>query len=1007
MVGHVTIATNPTVVAVLVTRPSHVSEDSLGPAQVPSASSLVSLHWALYDRSGRLAPAGESSGGHPHDVRKVEVVDNEGQCRTTLPAVSGSAYDPATATMVSREGELERIRLFLGNDGPSRCLFVSGDAGIGKTTLWEAGLNAARERAYTVLSTRTSEAEVALSFAALADLVDGVDPDVLSGLPAPQLRALEVALRRKDPLGAALDPFAVSAGFLGAIRSLAERGPLLVAIDDVQWLDAASADSLQFVARRLAGDTVRFLITRRTGNETPLERVLHNRGALDIAVVPLSFGATGRVLSERLGHALPRRILRQVYESSHGNPLFAIEVGRLLIAGGMPDIGAELPIPHVVEDAFGARVRALPAPERRVLLAVALSAGMSRSELTKLADPLAIEDAMSSGLVVIDKDRVRPTHPMLAAVAKKQATARQRRDLHLALASVVDDPTLSARHLAMATPSPDENAARIVTAAAEIASKRGAVQDAAALGAHALRLTTRDAPERADRLLALGRYYVRADDMARVTELLSEGMSEMPPGRARGLAHLLLADASVLHGDAAHIELALAEAGGDPEVRALALAKRSRLQAQTECQGIDQAEAWALEAVTIAQSGGAEVEDRARAALAWARVIRGRPIDELLPSPPTSGRHLGQPETSFDRPLGARLTYRGQLVEARGIFLRDLALADERGDLQSSRFAQQLLCEVALRSGDVGDAAQRLDELAGQGLAWMIRVRARLSALLAAVVGDPAGAVRWASMALDGDSGHVHGWDRLEAMRALGLAALFEGDSTNAVESLQVVWEHTVREHVDDPGVFPVAGDLVEALVRSGDLGAAGGITEVLRGRAVEQEHPWGLVTARRCATILRLADGYSDEAASDLSEVAQEYGQLGLGLDRARTLLFLGGVQRRANKRGAARSTLTTSVTQFEMLGCLGWAQLAHAELRRVSGRPSSDRTSLTPSEQNVTDLAASGLSNKEIARQLFVSINTVEGHLSRAYVKLGVRSRAQLARRLSGPHGPDAPPR
>lgn len=898
---------------------------------------------------------------------------------------------------VGRESDLSVFERFLGSEAPTSALVLFGDPGIGKTTLWEAGLKAAEARGYLVLSARASEAEVALSFAALADLVDGVDPDVLVSLPAPQRRALEVALRRRDPVGAAPDPFAISAGFLGALRALTDRTPLLIAVDDVQWLDAASADCLWFAVRRLSGGRARFLMTSRSGRETDLERVMGPSGVEQLELAPLSVGATGQVLSQRLGLALRHRVLRQVYETSRGNPLFALELGRMLVADGMPEIGSELPVPEVNDDIFGARVRGLPDPVRRVLLAVALSGGVGRSELSTVVDPLAIEDAIASQLVAVDRSHLRPTHPMLAAAARQQSSAQERHDLHFELASAVGDATLRARHLALATLAPDANRAKIVADAAELAATRGAVHEAEELGAHALRLTSSDAPEHADRVLALGRFHLRADEMTRATDLLIERMDELPVGRARAIAHLLLADAADVPGTGLHAERALAEGGEDPEVRAIALAKKSRGLTLMGVERIDDAEALALEALAAASQVGTEVEDRVRTALAWARVLRGRPIDDVGPSEPLSRRPSSLPESSIERPLGARLTFRGQLEQARVIFGDLLALADERGDVQSSRMAHQQLCELELRAGNVREAARRLDEL-DQEPFWMGMVRARLRALLGAVTGEPEDAKRWAATVLETVSGYVQGWDRLEAMRAVGLAALFEQDAARAVESLEFVWEHTLREQVGDPGAFPVAADLVEALVRSGDLDSATEVTERLRGLAVSQRHPWGLASARRCEAVVRLAERYADDAAAALGEAASEYAMLGLNFDRGRSLLLLGRVQRRFKKRGAARRSLQESESVFEHSGCSGWAAQARLELARVSGRPTGDHDRLTPSERRVVDLAVRGLSNKEIASRLFVTVYTVEAHLSHAYAKLGIRSRAQLASSLAG---------
>ncbi|HEV8065023.1 MAG TPA: LuxR family transcriptional regulator [Acidimicrobiales bacterium] len=906
---------------------------------------------------------------------------------------SAQAASPGKRQVLSRESDLGSLNRFFESSSSSACLVLSGEVGIGKTTLWESGLQLAAAHEYRVLATRTSQAEVAMSFASLADLVEGIPADVLATLPDPQLRALEVALRRQDPAGEAPDHFAIAAGFLSALRALAEQELVLVAVDDVQWLDPSSADSLSFAARRLPADRVRFLITRRAGRQAELEQAIPADLVERLEVAPLSFGATSRLLSEGLGPVFSHRVLRQVHATSHGNPLFALELGRLLVAGGMPEIGAELPVPRVVEDIFGPRVRDLPGPLRRAMLAVALDAGLSQSELSTIVDPLAVEDAIASGLLVVERSRLRPAHPMLAASARQQASARERRDLHLDLASAVGDATVAARHLGLATVGPDAERARVVSEAAELAARRAAIQDAEELGAHALRLTPADAPERADRLLALGRFHLRADDMTGVTELLTARLHELPHGRPRAMAHLLLGDAADVAGDEAQAELALLEAPDDPEVRGRALAKRSKLLSISGAKDLEQAEASGLEAVSAARHVGGQVEELARSALAWARVIRGRSIEGLISPGLTPESECSWREMSDARVLGHQLIFRGEVARARPLFVRLLALADDYGDLQSSRLARQQLCELELRAGDVIEAARQLEVMV-EGPSWAGPLRTRFQSLLDAMTGTDKDATAWAAATLEVGSAHVSGWDQLEVSRAGGLAALFERDTRRAIDSLGAVWEHTVREHIDDPGAFPVAPDLVEAMVQTGDTDRAKDVTDRLRRAAEAQQHPWGLASASRCAAVVQLAGGYVEEAAEVLNQAASDYGRLGLNFDRARTLLYLGSVQRRSQKRTAARRCLEDARTQFEQCGCAGWAALVGAELARVSGRRRAADELLTPSERQVVDMAVGGLTNKEIAGRLFVAVNTVEAHLSHAYAKLGVRSRAQLRR-------------
>jgi len=239
-------------------------------------------------------------------------------------------------------------------------------------------------------------------------------------------------------------------------------------------------------------------------------------------------------------------------------------------------------------------------------------------------------------------------------------------------------------------------------------------------------------------------------------------------------------------------------------------------------------------------------------------------------------------------------------------------------------------------------------------------------------------------------------WNRLEAQHAAGLAALLDRQLELAIASLSAVWEHTVREGVEDPGAFPVAADLAEALAEAGQPEAANEVIGRLAALAAAQQHPWGLATADRASAAVTLAAGYDEAAAARLIRAAAAYRALGLGFDAARSLLVLGRAQRRHKKRAAARQSLERARAGFEQLGCPGWAQAAAAELDRVSGRRAAPGGGLTPGEQHAAELAASGLSNKEVAAQLYLSVYTVEAHLSHAYAKLGIRSRGQLARRL-----------
>jgi len=917
----------------------------------------------------------------------------------------GAGVAPADRRVpLGRAAELGEVERFLEPARAGRALVVCGEPGIGKSTLWEAGAGLARSRGFAAWCARASYAEAQLSFAGLADLLEAAGAGVLAGLPVPQRRALEVAVRRAEPDGAPPEPLAIAAGLLGALRVAAGAGPVLVAVDDLPWLDAASAGAVVFAARRLAGEDVRFLVSRRAGRPSGLETVLEPAGVVRVELGPLSLGAVSALLAARLARALPRRVVRQVFQTCGGNPLFALELGRAVLEHGVPEIGAALPVPAVLGELFGARVAALPPGVRRALLAVALSAGLTGQELAAVTDPLVVEDGQAAGVLVAEGGRVRAAHPLLAAAAAGRAGAAERRDLQAALGMAVGDPVLGARHRALAAPGPDAGLAGEVAAAAGRAAARGAIADAAELAGQALRLTTAGSGEYDGRLLALARYLIDAGEHAQATGLLAGRIGALPAGPVRAAAYLLLGEgADSLAGVEEHLARAIADSAADPGLRGQALARRAMLQVTVRARRIAEAELMAGQALAAARSAGPEAERKALVALALARVMRGRGIEDLLERsaalPPGTASLY---DSSVDGPAGVRLAFRGELAAAREVFGGLLATAGQRGEARSGAVFTQQLCEVELRAGDTFAAARALQELdQWSALDWMTGSRVWVQAVLAAVRGDAGRATALAAQVLQasGPNPDEWEWDRLEALRVAGVTALLARDPQQAVTSLGAVWEHMEREGVEDPGAFPVAGDLAEALAETGQFETATQVIARLAGLAAAQQHPWGLATADRAAAVVTLADGYDETAAARLAGAAAAYRALGLGFDAARALLVLGRVQRRFKKWAAARQSLEAARSGFAALGCQGWAQAAAAELDRVGGRRAAPGGGLTPSERRVAELVAGGLSNKQVAAQLYVSVATVDTHLRAVYAKLGVRSRTQLARRLGAP--------
>ncbi len=916
------------------------------------------------------------------------------------PRLADQQFNREPAPVIGREAERALVHDVVVAGARGGALVLIGGAGIGKTTLWEDVVVAARARGVPVLAARSSGSEARLPFAGLIDLCESIGPDDLAELPAPRRAALEAALLRAEP-GGPVESTVIALAFLDVVRSMAACVPVVIAIDDLQWLDQPSAEVVAFLVRRLGGADVRYLLARRPGRTEAVERVLARQRLERLQLAGLSLGAVRRLLFERLDLTVSRLLLRRILEVTEGNPLFALELGRSLAVSGTPAVADELPLPETIEELFGARTARLPQPVRRALLAVALSADPRIEEIAAVTEPGALEAAVDAGMVIIDGGRARASHPLLAAAMQSNSHARERRELHLALAATASEEQLSVMHLSLATVRPDAALAARVAAAADDAFARGARRQAMLLADHALRLTPAGAPERAQRVLVLAGRLDDIGDLRRMTDLLEAEFDSLPSGPPRAHALLMLSDGERvggMHEQDRYLERALAECGDDTNLRAHLLAKKACNAAAAAVLGLPEAEATAAAAVNAASEPN--VQRFALYALAWARMLGGRPVDDLCARSQVAAEPTSYISASPERIAGKRLIWRGELDGARALLTSLSALADERGDLTSYAMIRLHLCELELRAGDHGAAAALLDEWA-ESSDFDAQFRPqyhRCRALLAAGRGDAAEAERWANEAIDRARATACRWDELEALRARGIAALLEREPARAIEDLRIVWRHCEREGVRDPGAFPVAPELVQALAELGEIEPAREVARRLVELADEQDHPWGRACAVHCGAVVALAaDLHDATATARLHQAASEFERLGVPLDAARSRLALGRALRRAKRWRGAREALEAAIAGFTALGAHGWAELARSELDRVGARRPGASNELTPTERRVVELAAEGLANKEIATTLYVTVNTVEVHLSRAYAKLGVRSRAQLAKALT----------
>ncbi len=418
-------------------------------------------------------------------IRHVLQPWNQGGSRCIIGPV-----DATTAPVIGRESELADIAARLNPDALPAVVLVEGEAGIGKSSMCTLAIGAARERGFTTLVTRPVAAEADLTFAGLGDLLEPVLDSVLDAVPDPQARALRVALLLEES-AEPTDARTLGVAFLSVLRALAEERPLLVVVDDVQWLDPSSAAVLAYAGRRLQDDRVALLLARRVMHADGVTALLDDVWRLELG--GLSAGALHRLLRERLGVVLSRPVVRRVHEISGGNPFYALEISRALeLQVPRTSPSRTLPVPRSLGELLEARVATLPRETQQALL---VAASLSEPRLTSVSGALGIEarlalrPAIEADIVSVDGERIRFTHPLFAAVTYARVDEGSRRSVHRGLAGLVEDDEGKARHLALSAEGPDEVVATALENAAAVALARGASAAAAELSEQALSLT--------------------------------------------------------------------------------------------------------------------------------------------------------------------------------------------------------------------------------------------------------------------------------------------------------------------------------------------------------------------------------------------------------------------------------------------------------------------------------------------------------------------------------------
>jgi DNA-binding CsgD family transcriptional regulator len=900
-----------------------------------------------------------------------------------------------TVDIVGREVELASIHAFLERpaEGPV-ALVLEGEAGIGKSTLWVAGVEAARERGLLVLVSRPAEAERGLTHAGLGDLFENVLESVLPALPAPRRHALEVALLVEgDPDG--FDPRTLGVAVRSALEVLAAEGPVVLAIDDVQWLDPSSTSALAFALRRLDNRSILLLLARRLGEraETPdLERAIPADRVERLHVGALSLGAIHQLLQAYLELKLPRPTLLRVHETSGGNPFYALELARAL--GADVDPTQPLRVPETLEGLVRARLDELP-PATRASLLLAAAVGRPSAELFASLDVTepVLDRALAARVIERTDGTIRFTHPLLASAVYHGVSDDERRRAHGRLAVIVADPRDRARHLALSTESPDTEIAAVLEDAAGVASTRGAPIAAAELAEHALRLTPPDAhADRHRRALVAARAQRSAGEWTRARSVLADLLAETRAGSLRAEALVLLAELESERRSVPLLEEALREAASRPALQSVI---HCRLAWASSKPGFDHARR-ALELADELDDD--QLRGRARAMqaiLSWFAGDAEAPED--LPArvrdfPSAVGGELLVREATLA--VVNTLAPVPKRDEARALLKREYEEWRERDEPRSSRALWGLAwvefwagrwalgAEYAARARDI--SIQYGLEMPQDHLPSAVIAVHRGQLDLAREHSE-----RGLDLAHEQFGGHP-----VQLMAVLGLVARWSGDPSAAKNWFEKADRRASELGWGEPSVRWWTADYAEMLLEDGRIDDAVRIVDVWEADAARVAREWVSAHVTRCRGLVAAAEGDVARAALLLERAVAQHEEAGDPFGTARALLGLGIVRRRARKKRDAREAIQGALDGFEELGAATWVEKARGELGRIGGRRREE--GLTAAELRVAALVAEGRTNREVAAALFVTERTVASHLSHVYAKLGVRSRTELARRL-----------
>lgn len=905
-------------------------------------------------------------------------------------------------------------------NGPSAVL-LEGEPGIGKTTHLLAAAEQARSLGFTVLSAAGSSAETVLAYAALADLLSPVDLALVGTLPAPQRHALDQVLLHTEPEAPATDQRAVAAAFLSTLKALAERSPVLMLIDDVQWLDPSSTAVLSFAVRRLSGPICVLAAVRTEPGVAPASwlRLARPDDLRRVVVPPLNLGAMHAMIQRRQGRSLSRPALTRIHRVSGGNPFYALELSRAVGGDPSDQTGAggvsDPALPGSLTEVVRAHLDGLGDEIDDILLTAACATTPTISLLTRAltgdgADvTAALERAEDAGVLTLDGDRLRFTHPLLAEGVHARANPAKRRASHRRLADAVREPELRARHLALAATGVDATAVEALDIAAESARRRGAPAAAAELTELALNLGG-DTPDRRIRLSA---NHFDAGEPARARALLEALLADTPNGPARAHAFQLLGTVRLFSdnflGAAEVFERALAEGIDEPT---LEVSMRIGMAfARYNAGLLDEGLAAATDAVSVAENVGLpSLLSQALGMRVILGFLAGQGFDE-----DGMRRALEAEGDPSHIPVAVRPSVQNALLQvwsgrdpgANKVLRRIRQECIDTGDEIGLNFItfQSVIADVWI-GATVGLADLLEDTLdraqqSGSDIALFATHTAR--ATLAAYQGDEDIARSSVAAALAaGERSNTHvmaGW----AISQLGFLEVSLGNFDAAWTVLSpLVSNLETRPEATELVNAVFVPDAIEAAVATRRADIAEMLADTIEANGRRVDRPWMRAVGARGRALVLASGGDVDAAVAAVREALVEHTRLPMRFETARSQLLLGQLLRRQRSKEAASAALREALETFEHLGTRLWAARARAELTRTA--IGHRTTGLTPSEERVASLAATGMTNREVAAALFISPKTVEANLARVYRKLGIRTRAELGTKMATGRGTPA---